>query len=45
MLEGKLIPAIFPSWCNVFDDIVFVLDRNATYENEHTLTFSHRATF
>ena len=28
LLEGKLTPARFPSWCNVFDDNVVVLDGN-----------------
>ena len=28
LLEGKLTPAIIPSWCNVFDDNVAVLDKN-----------------
>ena len=25
MLEGKLTPTRFPSWCNVFDDNMAVL--------------------
>ena len=37
LLEGKLIPARFPSWCNVFDDNVAVLDGKLTYESYHTL--------
>ena len=28
LLKEKLTPARFPSWCNVFDDNVVVLDEN-----------------
>ena len=28
LLGGKLTPTRFPSWCNVFDDNVVVLDGN-----------------
>ena len=33
LLEGNLTPTRFPSWCNVFDDNVVVLDRKLTYES------------
>ena len=33
LLEGKLTPARFASWCNVFDDIVVVLDRKLPYKS------------
>ena len=45
MLEGKLTPARFPSWCKVFDDNVVVLDGKLPYESQHTLAFTHRAMF
>ena len=45
MLEGKLTLARFPSWCNVFDDNVAVLDGKLPYENQHTLVFTNRAIF
>ena len=45
LLKEKLTPTRFPSWWNVFDDIVLVLDRKVTYESEQTLNLSHRATF
>ena len=32
LLKGKLTPARFSSWCNVFDDNVLVLDGNLPYE-------------
>ena len=32
LLEGKLTPAIIPSWCNVFDETVPVLDGKLPYE-------------
>ena len=32
LLGAKLTPTIFSSWCNVFDDIVVVLDEKLTYE-------------
>ena len=33
LLEGKLTPARFSSWCNVFDKNVAVLDGKLPYEN------------
>ena len=33
LFEGKLTPAIFPSWCNVVDDNVGVLDEKLPYED------------
>ena len=32
-LEGKLTPARFASWCNVFDENVAVLDEKLPYKN------------
>ena len=40
MLEGKLTPTRFPSWCNVFDDNVVVLDRKLPYKG-----FTHHGMF
>ena len=38
LLEEKLTPAKFASWCNVFDDNVAVLDGKLLYEtNRHYL--------
>ena len=37
MLEEKLTPIRFSSWCNVFDDNVAMLDEKLPYEIEHTL--------
>ena len=37
LLEGKLTPARFPSWCNVFDDNVAMLDGKIPYEGKCTL--------
>ena len=31
LLEGKLTPAKFTSWCNVFDDNVAMLDGKLQY--------------
>ena len=45
MLEGKLTPARFPSWCKVFDDDVAMLDEKLPSESQHTLAFTHRAMF
>ena len=42
MLKGKLTPTIFPSWCNVFDNNVVVLDEKLPYRSQHTLAFTHR---
>ena len=42
LLEGKLTSATFPSWCNVFDNNVVVLDGKLAYESLHTLAFTHR---
>ena len=33
LLKGKLTPARFSSWCNVFEDNVAVLDEKLTYDN------------
>ena len=33
LLERKLTPARFASWCNVFDDNVVVLDGKLPYES------------
>ena len=33
LLKGKISPAIFPSWCDIFDDNAVVLDRKLPYEN------------
>jgi len=33
LLEGELTPARFPSWCNVFDNNVVVLDEKIPYES------------
>ena len=44
LLEGKLTPARFPSWWNVFDDNVAMLDEKLHYESLHTLDFTHHAT-
>ena len=33
LLEGKLTPTRFPSWCTVFDDNVGVLDEKLPYED------------
>ena len=33
LLEGKLTLARFPSWCNVFDNNVAVLDGKLPYES------------
>ena len=43
LLDRKLTPARFPSWCKVFDDNVVVLDGKLPYESQHTLAFIHRA--
>ena len=43
LLEEKLTPARFPSWCNVFDNNVVVLDGKLPYERYHTLAFTQRA--
>ena len=45
MLEGKLTPVRFASWCNVFDDNVAVLDEKLPYKSQRTLAFTHRAMF
>ena len=37
LLEGKLTPARFLSWCNVFDDNMAVLDGKLPYESYQTL--------
>ena len=37
LLEGKLTPARFPSWWNVFDDNVIMLDEKLLYEGQQTL--------
>ena len=37
MLEGKLTPARFPSWCNAFGEIMAVLNGKLTYEGQQTL--------
>ena len=44
LLEGKITPTRFPSWFNVFDNNVAVLDGKIHYESLHTLDFTHRAT-
>ena len=44
MLQGKLTPARFPTWCIVIDDNVVVLDDKIHYEILHTLDFTHHAT-
>ena len=44
LLEGKLTPARFLSWCNVFDNNVVMLDEKIHCESLHTLDFTHRAT-
>ena len=33
LFKGKLTPARFASWCDIFDDNVVVLDRKLPYEN------------
>ena len=45
LLKGNITPARFPSWCDIYDDNVVVLDRNLAYENKHTLAFTHCAMF
>ena len=42
--EWKLTPTRFPSWCNVIDDNVVVVDGKLQYESLDTLDFTHRAT-
>ena len=45
LLEGKITPATFPSWCHVFDNNVVVLDGKPPYENLTYISFTHRAMF
>ena len=45
LLKGKLTPTRFPSWCNVFDDNVAVLDGKLPYEGLTDISFTHRAMF
>ena len=33
LLEGKLTPTRFASWCNVFDDNVTMFDKKLPYES------------
>ena len=33
LLEGKITPGRFASWCNVFDDNVAVLDEKIPYKS------------
>ena len=41
--ERKVTLARFPSWCNVIDDNVVMLDRKLPYEIYRTLGFTHHA--
>ena len=43
LLGAKLTSTRFPSWCNVFDDNVVVLDGKLTYESQQQLDFYHGA--
>ena len=40
--QQKLTSTRFPSWCNVIDDNVVVLDGKLSYESYSTLAFTHR---
>ena len=39
MLEGKLTQVRFPSWCNVFDDNVAMLDGKLHYQKPTHINF------
>ena len=45
LLEGKLTPSRFASWCNVFYDNVAMLDEKLPYKSSHTLAITRRVMF